>query len=77
MLNVAARAARRVAERADLIQSRYIDIQNVITREEQQREFETYGHEYDEDCQSPFCVKVRRIYEAALQQALQQGAPNG
>lgn len=77
MLTIAARAAGRVAERADLIQSRYIDIQNVITREEQQREVENYGHEYDEDCTSDFCMKVRRIYAAALEQAMGQGASSG
>lgn len=77
LVELAARAAARASERGAVIQDRYVDINTVITQAERQNEIDTYGHEYDEDCTSPYCTKVRTIYAAALQQALRGGQTNG
>lgn len=73
LIALAARAGARMQELKNIITDLYVDTSQVITREEYDREMELYGHHYDEDCTSPFCTKVRQMYEAALQQVAPQG----
>lgn len=75
MVVLAARAGARIARVQQIITDKYAKPdEEAELLAEMNREIQTTGHAYDENCTRPFCVKYRRMFLDSLAQALQGGA---
>ena len=75
LVRIAARTAGRVAQNMRVVNDRYAPPSPLsVSREEQLKEMEETGHEFDVSCTRPTCMKIKQMFANALQQVLSEAA---